>query len=588
MRKYYKFLIVLNILLFSIMFIPINAAVGYNYSHDGRPIYSTEGLTVSKDGVYTVISDRWTNDKGEKVLSEEFKDPIDLFIYKEENGKDVIYVVDSTSNILYIFDEDMNFKQKIYRFEVRPEDFTGNNQAALKKAKTRMLTDAGEQATAFTTYLTKSKSMDFIDFMNVADIPYENRDESQKFYIDCFGLSGVYRSLRPVRDERGVQLKDENNKPILEDLLYLSDKKNNQVLILDAKDYRVVQVVITPDTINFSGKTFLPDKLVTDDYGRMYIISDGVFEGIMMFSPGGIFNSYKGVNYLTLSFWDKFWRRFLTDEQIALQQTAVNTTFTNLTIDQYYFIYATSRAIDDVNNSRMIKRLNREGIDVLTRNGYHDPKGDLVYVRTGVDQSLRGPSKFSAVTVNNYGVYTIADTKSGRLFTYDDEGNLLYISAGSGNEVSNLNEPVAIRYQGDNIIALDRKNKAVLRFIPTEIAITINKAVRYHYEGNLNASSEEWKKVLDKNPNYEYANIGIGKSLMNEKRYQDAMYYFQKGFNVRYYSNAYKQYRDEVVNKYFAPIFTVVIILGVLGLGYKTYRNIRYKRADDDSGAGDE
>jgi tetratricopeptide (TPR) repeat protein len=147
---------------------------------------------------------------------------------------------------------------------------------------------------------------------------------------------------------------------------------------------------------------------------------------------------------------------------------------------------------------------------------------------------------------------------------------------------------VAICYQGDNIIALDASSKAVLRFVPTDIALVINKAVKYHYEGNLVASSEEWKNVIAKNPNYEYAYIGIGKSLLNEKRYQEAMSYFKTGHDVKYYSKAYKLYRDQVVGKYFTPVFTVGAVLIVALVAYQTYRNIRYKDKNEETGEGDE
>jgi tetratricopeptide (TPR) repeat protein len=587
MKKYYKIMIASLLLLLSITFVPAKAAVGYNYSHDGRLIYSTVGLSVTADGIFTVISDRWTNEAGDKVESEEFKSPSDLYLFTEKNGEDVIYIVDSGSNILYVFDGDVNFKYKLRSFEIRPEDFL-NKEEMLSKIKTRQGTGSDAKSISFAEYLrTQKENKRIEDFLEVADKAYEDREEHEKFYINCFELSGVYRSLRPKLDDKGKPVKDEEGYPVMDDLIYLCDKKNNQIVIVDANNYRVVQVVPAPETINFSGKTFLPRKLVADAKGRIYVISEGVYEGIMMFWPDGKFSSFIGVNYVKLSFWQIFWRRLMTEEQIRRQHTIVNTTHTSLAIKNQ-FIYTTSRAIDDVDDSRMIKRLNAEGKDVLTRNGYHDPKGDLLYARTGVDQNLLGPSRFSAITVNDYGVYTVADEKTGRLFTYDDEGYLLYISGGRGNEFRDLNNPVAICYQGDNIIALDASSKAVLRFVPTDIALVINKAVKYHYEGNLVASSEEWKNVIAKNPNYEYAYIGIGKSLLNEKRYQEAMSYFKTGHDVKYYSKAYKLYRDQVVGKYFTPVFTVGAVLIVALVAYQTYRNIRYKNKDEETGEGDE
>lgn len=567
MRKYYKILIVFNILLFAFMFPPLKAATGYNYSYDGRIIYSTVGMSVTNDGIFTVISDRWTNNKGVGVLSEEFKDPLDLFLFTEKDGTDVIYIVDGTSNILYVFDGNMNFREKFYQFEIRPEDFIGEEEK-LSKTHTKGMT--------FGEYL-QSLGLGLPEFMAIADIPYDERTEDQHFYITCFSLSGVYRAVTSPLNTTGE-----------EDLIYLCDKKNNQVVILDATNYRVVDIVPSPDSISFSGKTFAPDKMIVDYNGRLYVISDGVYEGIMMFSSAGVFNSYKGVNYKTLSFWERFKRRFKTDEQLRLTQPNLNTTYTNLAIDKGQFIYATSRAGEDGRDTRMIQRLNREGKDVLTRNGYHDPMGDLIYIRAGGEANMRGPSRFSAVAVNDYGIYTIADAKTGRLFSYDDEGYLLYISGGNGNEFSDLNDPVAICYQGDNIIALDRGNKSVLRYVPTDIALVINKAVKYHYEGNLLASSEEWKNVIALNPNYEYAYVGIGKLLLNEERYKDAMGYLKIGHNVKYYSKAYKLHRDEVVKQFFTPVFIGGIVLIIAGMSYKTYRNIRYKPKDDDAGEGDE
>src|SRR5690606_22977566 len=238
--------------------------------------------------------------------------------------------------------------------------------------------------------------------------------------------------------------------------------------------------------------------------------------------------------------------------------------------------------INDIDDNAMIKRINPAGKDVLTRNGYHVPKGDLVYIRTGPDASVRGPSRFSSITVNDYGVYTVADAKTGRLFTYDDEGNLLYISAGKGNELTNLNNPVAIRYQGENILALDKARQAILRYEPTEIAKDINKATKYHYDGNLVASSEEWNNVVALNPNYEYAYVGIGKSLLNEERYEEAMQYFQIGYNVHYYSRAYKLYRDSIIQKYFTPVVSTLIVLGALLYTFKTYKRVKYRKMNPD------
>jgi len=225
----------------------------------------------------------------------------------------------------------------------------------------------------------------------------------------------------------------------------------------------------------------------------------------------------------------------------------------------------------------MIKKINPSGNDTLTKNGYSNPVGDVVTINVGTNLLLRGPSRFTGVAVNSYGIYTVSDEKSGRLFSYDDEGNLLYISAESGPELGNLNNPVAIRYQGENILVLDKFSKAVIRFKPTDIAKVINRAVKYQYNGQLKEAAEEWKNVVSENPNYELAYVGIGKSLLNDGRYEDAMAFFQIGFNQTYYSRAYKSYRDQVIKENFPIVISMSAFAIVLLYGRGAFEKKRKK-----------
>ena len=70
---------------------------------------------------------------------------------------------------------------------------------------------------------------------------------------------------------------------------------------------------------------------------------------------------------------------------------------------------------------------------------------------------------------------------------------------------SNLANPVAVRYQGEKLLVLDKNNKTVLRFEPTETAQLINNAVKAHYSGDVQTASGYWKNVISDNPNYELA-----------------------------------------------------------------------------------
>lgn len=61
------------------------------------------------------------------------------------------------------------------------------------------------------------------------------------------------------------------------------------------------------------------------------------------------------------------------------------------------------------------------------------------------------------VAVSDLGVYSVLDEGRGKVFTYDAEGNLLYIFGGDdGNQP--LRQPVSIAYSGDDLIICDKQD----------------------------------------------------------------------------------------------------------------------------------
>ena len=500
---------------------------GYMYDSDGRLIESSVGYTVTEENIYNILSSAW--EEGFKNETEAiFNSPADMFLYEDKETKEqVIYIVDSESNKLFIFDESLNYVDKVDTFEVDPSEFT-----IVELSKMNTTTD-GKASSAFWNTTNKENWENAKpSWSTIVKTPFENRNKNQKFAISCLNLSGVYRSLRPLRDANGKIMLDSNEQTIYEDVLYLCDAGNHQVLILDSETLKVKQVVSAPEDVDFASK-FQPVKIVTDSMGRMYIISTNIYEGILLMNFDGKFMTFVVVNYTSLSFWDALKRSRKTEEQLAQETTILQTSFNNLTIDKDGFLYTVSGPVTNADGSvtteTMIKKINQTNKDVLKRNGYSKPIGDLITIKTGANA---GTSNFVAIAINDYGVYTVADTKGNRLFTYDNEGNLLYISGGRGSQITNISIPVAITYQGDDILVLDKGNKCVMRYEPTEFAQNINKAVYYEYIGDMTLAADEWQNVINKNNAYELAYVGVGRKYYDEKRYLDAMEYFKNGNDV--------------------------------------------------------
>ncbi len=383
------------------------------------------------------------------------------------------------------------------------------------------------------------------------------------------------------------------------DYLYIADQANNQILVIDAKSYEeftdqpgkgtyeIKQIITSPVSEIGTEVSFKPKKCVNDAAGRVYCICEGIGDGILEFSKMGTFDRYVGTNYVTLSAWEIFTRNFATEAQLDKFTSYQNTTFTAM-VYKNNMIYTTSYAIS-TNDKIMIKKINPSGKDVLRRNGYNIPKGDLTYTQYNDDSGAYGASQFVGITVNDYGVYTVVDNKRGRLFTYDNEGNLLYISGGTGAQLDKIIIPIAVQYLGDNILVLDQKRKSIIVFEPTDIAKVINKAIECEYNGLNDEAYEYWTQVIQLNANYEYAYVGIGKHYMEAGEYQKAMENFKLGANPIYYSKAYKQYRDTKIKAWFPYVASGLIILIVGGAIFKRVRRKKLGIKEEEmTGMGDE
>ena len=606
-------------------------AIGYTYDHKGKVIYSTDGFTVNQTPyIYSNL--------GLAEISD-LANPKDLLVYRDsrKDNDTTVYLLDGGSkgtdsarpSTLYQLDENLKLKEdgRISYFYFNPQRtnddgtyaFSNENLMAIKNAAFTYDGDKVKNITA--ELMVPVDGKDEHTGLDIIKSTPDEEDNNMSANTVGFGSIADIRQYTKVKMYMTgatalCRLYKTNSTPYT-DYMYITDLTSNQVLVIDMdsydqelKTYEVVQVVTAP-LEELGTTTFKPKKVTVDAAGRIYVICDNIYDGIMEFSVDGTFDRYIGTNYVTLSAWKIFWRNFKTESQLAQEKTIINTSFTSMTYKNN-MIYTTSYALYNesgvlTNDNVMIKKINPSGTDVLRRNGYTKPKGDNTYFKSNDTNGTYGPSKLDAITVNDYGAYTVVDSARGRLFTYDNEGNLLYISGtgGSGDistntQIDKITSPVAVQYLGENVLVLDSRRQAIIIFEPTEIAKVINKAVECEYEGRSDGEYLEdgtyipgaydyWKQVILLNANYEYAYVGIGKHYMNLKEYKTALENFKLGYDRLYYGKAYKQYRDSIIKKNFA---WVAITLFVLIVGLAIFKRVRKKKLgikdEEMTGIGDE
>ncbi|MFC4388776.1 hypothetical protein ACFOZ1_13325 [Gracilibacillus marinus] len=350
--------------------------------------------------------------------------------------------------------------------------------------------------------------------------------------------------------------------------IYIADTGNNRVVHLD-EDYRLVDYIEKPSSeLLKEDFVFQPVKVVVDNADRVYVMAAGVFDGFMEFNVNGEFNTFIGANRVQVDPIDLLWKRLSTKAQRSRMVMFIPTEFTSFDINNEGFIYATNA---DGGND-VIKKLNARGTDILRREGYYSPIGDIRYP---LDV---GPSRLIDIDITDSEVYSVLDAKQGRIFTYNGDGHLMFVFGGLGNQKGLFHTPVAIERIDDRFIVLDKALGEITVFNETEYGQTIIEANRSYYQGKEDQAFELYQKAIEMNANLEFAYTGIGKALLRQGDYKGAMENFKQSLDQKNYSKAFLLYRKEQLKDYFPTLMTLLLVSAIGITGFRMIRKSRKKR----------
>lgn len=630
-KKFYKISITLlgTLLIFLSMTCIVNVkAMSYNYDFFKNEVPSAEGLSHDLTYYSSTIKPANESDTGTVLMD----GLTDMEVY---DGK--IYL--------------LNYSKNSTEFVLHPQ--TVNSEGNIVKEIKMNMTNVGQIAVLnhdfkweqiINEFPFSQKVINEVTGETIEDRLVKTLDDYYKFKTpldqitvaqvnsDDLLIHAPYLPYTQDATRHAIRLRSPEGITVNETGIYVADTINCQIVHLQLNEttgiYEVVNLFLTPNDPTFyqvstglsldesTGTLFRPTKVAVDVSGRVYCISRNVYEGIIEFSRAkedtrtGVFNRFLGKNEVVANPLKAFWYKIFSEEQYKLLKLDLPPMFTNITMDDSGFLYATSLPDNDdtasVIKANMVKAINTAGKDVMKRTGYVTPNGDANYVISSSEKSVvLGPSTLTGVAINNKkGIFTVIDNKRGRLFTYDMEGNLLYItgeqpggkaSQGAGTSTKgSLVNPVAVDYftrsyvdkygevqTEDLVLVLDAASMSLVVFRTTEFGKYVNEATACYQLGDIKGAEEYWKKVSVVNTNYELAYLGIGKSKLRDagtiEEYKEAMEYFKLAHNANYYSKAFTLYRDATMRKYFTPIMTIVLILVIFLIGYKVYKYVKKK-----------
>ena len=351
------------------------------------------------------------------------------------------------------------------------------------------------------------------------------------------------------------------------DNLYVADTNNERVVVLDAEGNFVRAITRPVSDLLPEEFTFMPLKVVADEAGRIFVLCKNVYEGLMQFSADGVFVGFIGSNRVVFKISELIWKTIMTDEQEEGMTNFVPVEYTNISLDDDGFIYAVTSV---KNVEAPIRRLNSSGDDILLRtplNGSVEVVGDVLYQEVGSGTDVVGPSAFVDITQDANGNYYALDGKRGRIFAYDEEGNMLFVFGGiHTGQTGTFSTPSAVVFLDNYLYVLDKNRCNVTAFAPTAYTVTIHDAIDAYLQKDYEESIRLWEDVLKMNGNFDLAYMKAGYAYYRMERYKEAMDYFKIANAREEYAKAHVQYRKQMLNEHFDTIVLAVAAVLVVGV----------------------
>ena len=349
--------------------------------------------------------------------------------------------------------------------------------------------------------------------------------------------------------------------------IYVADTENSRLVVFDLQGRFVREMPKPQDTVLATVPNYQPVAVAVDTANRIYVVSRNATVGVIALNQNNGVDSFLGAQPVMPNFWDRFWRIFQSEAQKKAGKKFIPNQYNNLTVDEKNFIFVTTDNLDvyaqyaatigrsGASNFAPVKRLNPSGTDILKRNGFFPPSGDVDVAHSG-SVNFR-VARIADVAVTDNGQYSLLDREFKRIFTYNAEGELLYaFGKKDGSQVGTFSNPCSIAYKGTDILVLDKTDGTLNVFYRTKYGNAIAEALQLQEKREYTAAREAWSGLLHQNANLDLAHIGIGKTYYRQGEFKLAMESFKNANYGTEYSKAFTEYRKELIGRYF-PVFTL-------------------------------
>ncbi len=367
--------------------------------------------------------------------------------------------------------------------------------------------------------------------------------------------------------------------------IFVADTGNARLVVFDYEGNYLRHFDRPVSDVFDSDASYAPVAVAVNKSGTIYVVSRDTYEGVIALNADGAFSCIVASTKADSSVLDALWSRFQTAAQKAQNEQNLSYPFNNIDIDENDMIYVTTDAIDESSQQSAVtgkstssdyapvKKLNPNGDDIMRRNGFYPPSGEVSVsnkLTTTNQGAPTGASKIVDVAIGQEGTWSIADQKRSHIFTYDKNGNLLVVFGDKGSQLGNTKTISAIAYQfvtedasgiPCRLLALDQENNSITIYKRTEYGDILMTALEHTNNKEYDKAEDDWKEILKRNNNYDAAYVGIGDTLYREGKWEEAMDMYKTAYDKSSYSDSFKMYRKDLISKILIWIVVIAVVL---------------------------
>ena len=391
-----------------------------------------------------------------------------------------------------------------------------------------------------------------------------DNDFNQLNIIDKFDIDGTDS---PLNNAKGITVDSDGQ-------LYIADTGNNRVIRVN-EDGKILEEITKPKSEYFSAETdFLPTKLVIDRAFNLYILSTGIYQGLVIIDRTNTFQGFYGSDKVVTTvqaLTDFFWKQFMTKEQKEAMSNYVPPEVKNIDITENDFIFTITNSpyiplSTQKTEMDSIRKLNPKGADSTVRK--------MSFMANKAMETDAKNLNFADICSDKNGFANLVDNDKGKIYQFDSNMNLITAFGTLGDYAGAFSMPSAIETYEDRIYVLDLHKSSITVFGLTDFGEKVHNALKLYNAGKYEEAIGPWKEVLALDTNYELAYIGIGNALINQQKYLEAMHYFELARDSVKYNEAFREYRIQVTRSNFNWIILTGIALIAIYSIYKKRRSI--------------